>query len=141
MRCTRRNCWRWREAFSRGALDLDIGHGNFDYGSHRDFLAKRAAEIASFEDCRRTAFSAELEEWKARGVLTFESAETNGAVQPDEDMDDTAFVTSPMAGSVWSVHVRARSARSNGRLAVHSRVHEDRVSGECADRGAWWQKC
>ena len=123
-----------REAFSRGALDLDIGHGNFDYCSHRDFLAKRAGEIASFEDCRRAAFSAELEDWKARGVLTFESAETNGAVQPDEDMDDAAFVTSPMAGSVWSVHVRPGQHVQTGDLLfiVESMKTEFRVNAPTA---------
>ena len=123
-----------REAFSRGALDLDIAHGNFDYDRHRAFLAERAEEIASFEACRREAFSAELEDWKARGVLTFESAETDGAVQPTENLNGTAFVTSPMAGSVWSVHVRPGQRVQTGDLLfiVESMKTEFRVNAPTA---------
>ena len=128
-----------REAFSRGALDLDIGHGNFDYESHRAFLAKYAEEIASFEACRRTAFSAELEDWKARGVLTFETAETDGGTQPAENANGAAFATSPMAGSVWSVHVQPGQRVQTGDLLfiVESMKTEFRVvaptSGVVAD--------
>ena len=128
-----------REAFSRGALDLDIGHGNFDYESHRTFLTRYAEEIASFEACRRAAFSAELEDWKARGVLTFETAETDGATQPAENANGAAFATSPMAGSVWSVHVQPGQRVQTGDLLfiVESMKTEFRVvaptSGVVAD--------
>ena len=96
-----------REAFPRGALDIDIEPGVFDHDRHRAFLTERASEIASFETRRRAAFAAELEDWKARGVLTFEAEETDGAAAPAADGDGAAFVASPLAGSVWSVHVRA----------------------------------
>ena len=96
-----------REAFPRGALDVDIEPGVFDHDRHRAFLTDRAPEIASFEARRRAAFAAELEDWKARGVLTFEAEETDGAAALAADGDGAAFVASPLAGSVWSVHVRA----------------------------------
>ena len=96
-----------REAFPRGALDIDIAPGVFDHDRHRAFLGEQADEIASFEARRRAAFSAELEDWKDRGVLTFEAAETDGAAPPPEDVDGAAFVASPLAGSIWSVEVRA----------------------------------
>ena len=95
-----------REAFPRGAFDIDIEPGIFDHDRHRAFLAEQASGIASFETRRREAFAAELEDWKARGVLTFEAAETDGAAAPSADGDGAAFVASPLAGSVWSVQVR-----------------------------------
>ncbi|MYE80588.1 MAG: carboxyltransferase domain-containing protein, partial [Gammaproteobacteria bacterium] len=96
-----------REAFPRGALDIDIEPGVFDHDRHRAFLEERGSEIALFETRRRAAFAAELEDWKARGVLTFEAEETDGAAAPAVDGDGAAFVASPLAGSVWSVRVRA----------------------------------
>ena len=96
-----------REAFPLGAHDIDIEAGVFDHDRHRAFLADRAGEIASFETRRRAAFAAELEDWKARGVLTFEAEDTDGAAAPAADGDGAAFVASPLAGSVWSVRVRA----------------------------------
>ena len=118
-----------REAFSRGALDLDIAHGNFDHDRYRAYLADHAEEIASFEGCRRAAFLAELEDWKARGLLTFESAEKDGAVEPTDDMNGESFVTSPMAGSVWSVHVQPGQRVQTGDLLfiVESMKTEFRV--------------
>ncbi len=118
-----------REAFSRGALDLDIEHGNFDHDHYRAYLADHAEEIATFEGRRRAAFSAELEDWKARGLLTFESAETDGAVEPTDDMNGESFVTSPMAGSVWSVHVQPGQRVQTGDLLfiVESMKTEFRV--------------
>ena len=123
-----------REAFSRGALDLDIEHGNFDHDQYRAYLADHAEEIASFEGCRRAAFSAELEDWKARGLLTFESAETDGAVELADDMNGESFVTSPMAGSVWSVHVQPGQRVQTGDLLfiVESMKTEFRVMAPTA---------
>ena len=95
-----------RDAFPRGGLDLDIEAGVFDHDRHRVFLREQGGEIASFEARRRAAFAAELEDWKARGVLTFEAEEADGA-PPAEAMDGAAFVASPLAGSIWSVEVRA----------------------------------
>ena len=95
-----------RDAFPRGGLDLDIEAGVFDHDRHRAFLGEQGGEIASFETRRRAAFAAELEDWKARGVLTFEAEEADGA-PPAEAMDGAAFVASPLAGSIWSVEVRA----------------------------------
>ena len=96
-----------REAFPRGALNLDIEPGTFDHGRHRAFLGERADEIASFEAHRRGAFAEELEDWKTRGVLTFEADEADGAGPLVEERDGAAFVASPLAGAIWSVEVRA----------------------------------
>ena len=96
-----------REAFPRGALDIDIEAGVFDHDRHRAFLDERADEIASFETQRRAAFAAELEDWKARGLLTFEAVEGDGTAPEAADGNGAALVASPLAGSVWSVHVQA----------------------------------
>ena len=122
-----------RDAFPRGGLDLDIEAGVFDHDRHRAFLRERAAEIASFEARRRAAFAAELEDWKARGVLTFDAEEADGA-PPAEAMDGAAFVASPLAGSIWSVEVRAgqRVAAGDVLFVVESMKAEFEVTAPTA---------
>ena len=122
-----------RDAFPRGGLDLDIEAGVFDHDRHRAFLRERAAEIASFEARRRAAFAVELEDWKARGVLTFEAEDADGA-PPAEAMDGAAFVASPLAGSIWSVEVRAgqRVAAGDVLFVVESMKAEFEVTAPTA---------
>lgn len=95
-----------REAFPRGAHEIEIEDGVFDYDSHSAFVSKHADDIAAFEDRRRSAFAAELEDWKERGLLTLESADESGSVSSPLNSDSEAFVTSPLAGSVWSIQVK-----------------------------------
>ncbi|MCY4130114.1 MAG: urea carboxylase [Gammaproteobacteria bacterium] len=95
-----------REAFPLGAHDIDIEDGVFDFDSHLGFVNKNADDIAEFEDQRRTAFAAELEDWKARGLLTFETGDEGRLESSPLDTHGEAFIASPFAGSVWSVLVR-----------------------------------
>ena len=98
-----------REAFPRGALDIDIEPGVFDYGRHRAFLDEHGAETAAFETRRKRAFARELEDWRARGLMTLDDAGDELATYPDADPPDDSgvFVASPLAGSVWSVAVES----------------------------------
>ena len=97
-----------REAFPRGALDIDIESGVFDYGAYRGFLDEHRADIDAFTLQRTQAFSRELDDWRTRGVMTFAQAEGNPAVHDGADADGDAvpFVASPLTGSVWSVAVQ-----------------------------------
>ena len=96
-----------REAFPRGALDIEIEPGVFDHDAHLAFQDTHREPIEAFSTRRRAAFAAELEDWKARGVLTFESVEGDAVSESQADGDGEPFVASPLAGAVWSVGVRA----------------------------------
>ena len=100
-----------REAFERGALDVDIEASSFDIERQRAFLAAHSDDIDAFTANRRQAFARELEDWRARGLLTFEPREQRdgtGAAAKTRSRDERPpFVVSPMAGSIWNVAVRS----------------------------------
>ncbi len=95
-----------REAFPQGAHEIKIEDGIFDFDLHKRFMEENASEIEDFENRRRTAFEAELQDWKDRGLLTFEADEVDGTATSRLDEVGDAFVASPLAGSVWSIHVQ-----------------------------------
>ena len=97
-----------REAFSRGALDIDIEPGVFDHERHRAFLDGHRAEIEEFEKRRKRAFARELDDWRARGLMTLDHAVDDIASRGDAEAngDPGVFVPSPLAGSIWSVAVK-----------------------------------
>ena len=93
-----------REAFPRGELELDIRSSRFDYGDYVRFLDANKGEIDAFTDKRKRAFDAELAGWRERGLLTFEATVADGAAEEEAQVASGAtVVTSPMAGSIWSV--------------------------------------
>jgi len=96
-----------REAFPRGAHDIDIEPGAFDYRRHRAFVEEHRAEIEAFSERRKQAFARELEDWQARGVLGFEQGDSHLAADGETGGNDgpAPFVASPLAGSIWSVTV------------------------------------
>ena len=98
-----------REAFPRGALDIDIEPGVFDHGAHQAFLDEHRTEIDAFASRRTEAFARELDDWRARGVMTFEQPDEDptGRAATDADGDSAPFVASPLAGSIWSVAVQS----------------------------------
>ena len=94
-----------RDAFPRGAVTVDIERTTFDIDHHRAFLARHRESIDAFEATRRQAFAAELDDWRARGLMTFE--QDVGVEASDVPADARQpFVVSPMAGSVWAVVVK-----------------------------------
>ena len=98
-----------RDAFPRGALDIDIEPGVFDHGAYQAFLDEHRAEIDAFASQRTQAFARELDDWRARGVMTFEQPDEDptGRNRTDADGESAPFVASPLAGSIWSVAVRS----------------------------------
>ena len=107
-----------REAFPRGELALDIRSTRFDYGGYVRFLEANAGAIEAFAERRKRAFDAELAGWRERGLLTFETTLADGAAEEDQAQvpPGATVVTSPMAGSIWSV--RADSSRPVARDEV-----------------------
>ena len=102
-----------REAFPRGGLEVDIDEGTFDYGRHLAFLDAQRSEIDAFSARRKQAFARELEDWRSRGVLSFDGDTHEGAARLDNGEEEGAapgpvpFVASPLAGSIWSVAVES----------------------------------
>lgn len=94
-----------REAFPRGALDIDIEPGVFDHTRHLAFLATHRAEIEAFERRRKRAFARELDDWHAGGSMTLHDGNESIPGVGDANGDPSAFVASPLAGSIWSVAV------------------------------------
>ena len=95
-----------REAFPRGAMDIDIETGVFDHSHHVAFLDEHRPEIESFASHRRQAFERELDDWRSRGLMTFEQVGDGTGEEPLSNGEETdSFVASPLAGSVWSVTV------------------------------------
>lgn len=95
-----------REAFPRGALELNIRDDTFHFDDYQSWLSEHKTEITKFETQRRTAFDEELEDWRSRGLLTLESEEV--VLEPELELDssdDDNVVVSPLAGSVWSINV------------------------------------
>ena len=107
-----------REAFPRGAIDIDIEGGTFDHGQYRAFLDKHRSEIDAFARRRKRAFDRELDDWRARDVMNFEpvagDAVNGDAPEPHGGRD--VFVASPLAGSVWSVSVEPGQAVEAGEV-------------------------
>ena len=93
-----------REAFPQGGLALDIEDGVFEVDCYQDLLDAESDSIQAFETTRQAAFAAELDDWKARGLLTFEIDEPPSLEPPQINSNDDVLVSSPLAGSVWSVH-------------------------------------
>ncbi|MDE0191160.1 MAG: urea carboxylase [Gammaproteobacteria bacterium] len=98
-----------REAFVRGALDVDIESGIFDHRVYQAFLDEHRTEIDAFALQRTQAFTRELDDWRERGVMTFEQPAADPAGHDGVVADGNAvpFVASPLAGSVWSVAVQS----------------------------------
>ena len=98
-----------REAFPHGRLDIDTEAGAFDIEQHRSFLRAHAEDIDTFETRRRQAFADELDDWRCRGLLTFEHELRDGSEGDGEKSGNDGpppFVVSPMAGSIWAVAVQ-----------------------------------
>ena len=123
-----------RAAFPNGRLDVDIESGSFDNEGYRAFLAEHGDDIDGFEARRRQAFAAELEDWQARGLLTFEHALGDGPEAAPSDDGPPAFVVSPMAGSIWTVAVRPgqRVAAGEVLFVVESMKAEFEVTAPAA---------
>ena len=97
-----------RDAFPRGALDIDIEPGVFDHRGHQAFLNDQRVAIEDFERRRKRAFARELDDWRARGLMTFDHDDEDVAIRDGSEANGEAvFVASPLAGSIWSVAVKS----------------------------------
>ena len=127
-----------REAFPRGELELDIRSSRFDYGEYVRFLDANAGEIRGFTEKRKRAFDAELAGWRERGLLTFETTLADGAAEDGEVQvaPGATVVTSPMAGSIWSVRDSETVSRDDVLVVVEAMKSEFEIRAPVAGKVA-----
>ena len=94
-----------RAAHAQGALDIRIEDDVFELATYQTMLRENKTEIEQFQSTRRKAFDAELDDWKARGLLTLATLEATESGLAELDEDGDPLVASPLAGSVWSISV------------------------------------
>ena len=127
-----------REAFPRGELELDIRSTRFDYGDYLGFLDANAGEISEFTEKRKHAFDAELAGWRERGLLTFETTLADGIADEGEVhvAPGATVVTSPMAGSIWSVRDSEKVSQDDVLVVVEAMKSEFEVRAPVAGKVA-----
>ncbi|MDE0452772.1 MAG: urea carboxylase [Gammaproteobacteria bacterium] len=127
-----------REAFPRGELELDIRSSRFDYGEYVRFLDANAGGINAFTETRKRAFDAELAGWRERGLLTFETTLADGAMEDGEAQvaPGATVVTSPMAGSIWSVRDSETVSRDDVLVVVEAMKSEFEIRAPVAGKVA-----
>lgn len=91
-----------RREFPLGQYPLQIEETTLDLADYEALLAEQASEIDAFQNRRQAAFDAELEHWRANGLLTYESEEVAATTQIEETAPEgITSVESPVSGSVW----------------------------------------
>ncbi|MDP9141106.1 MAG: 5-oxoprolinase/urea amidolyase family protein, partial [Pseudomonadota bacterium] len=122
-----------RAAFPHGRYPLRIEETSFSYADYARFLGDNADSIATFKQRQQTAFEAERQDWKAKGLDTFTSDE--GAALADEATlpDGCEGVASQVSGNVWKLLVEPGQvvARNQAVVVLESMKMEMEV---CAPR-------
>src|SRR5258708_34183758 len=98
-----------------------MDEATFRYSTYRAWLGKNADSIAQFKGRQQAAFDAERERWRAAGQEAVAPAPVvAGEAANVQAIPDGCFgVRSPIAGSVWSVTVKAGdSVRAGDEMIV-----------------------
>jgi urea carboxylase len=96
-----------REEFPHGRYPIKIEEGTFNLDEYEGFLSNEAEGITAFQTQRQHAFQQELEDWKAKGLLRFET--DTGAIEDTDErqLQDGEFaIESHISGNVWQVLVK-----------------------------------
>ena len=104
-----------RENFPHGQYPIRIEEDTFNLDEYERFLSDNAEGISAFQTHRQRAFQTELEDWKAKGLLRFES--DTGAIEESDEraLEDGEFaVESHVSGNVWQVLVEPGQAVKAG---------------------------
>ncbi len=104
-----------REHFPHGQYPIRIEEDTFNLDEYERFLSDNAEGISAFQTHRQRAFQTELEDWKAKGLLRFES--DTGAIEESDEraLEDGEFaVESHVSGNVWQVLVEPGQAVKAG---------------------------
>jgi urea carboxylase len=95
-----------REAFPYGRYPLRIEETTFNYRDYARFLAENAVDIASFKARQKTAFQAERDDWKSKGLDSFVVDDGGAPSGGANDLPAGAVaVTAQITGNVWKILV------------------------------------
>jgi urea carboxylase len=95
-----------REKFLHGKYELKIEETSFSLHEYKAFCSANASSIEAFQTMQRAAFAAERADWAAKGLNTFEEAESE---PPPEELplpQGSRAIAAPVPGSIWQVLVR-----------------------------------
>jgi urea carboxylase len=108
-----------------GRLELDITDTTFRLADHRAFLAEHVTSIVSFEAARDAAYSEERAAWERSGEISRDhsassapSGNGHGASALADLPAGASILSSPLAGAVARVHLRARDEVRAGEPVV-----------------------
>ena len=104
-----------REHFPHGQYPIRIEEDTFNLDEYERFLSDNAEGINAFQTHRQKAFQTELEDWKAKGLLRFESDAGVIEESDERELTDGEFaVESHVSGNVWQVLVEPGQSVSAG---------------------------
>jgi urea carboxylase len=103
-----------RAGFPYGKHPLRIEESHLDLGEYLAFLERERDSIAAFRQQQRRAFDEERERWRAAGLAETPTVDADAKPEAPALPEDCIAVTSPVAGSVWQVHVQPGQSVSKG---------------------------
>ena len=111
---------RMREDFPYGRFRLEMQESTLRLRDYRAFLHQNAASIAKFKTRQQAAFEAERERWNESASRTVPAAvEEQSATDTGSLPEGCIAISSPVAGSVWTVGVGpAARVRAGDELVV-----------------------
>jgi urea carboxylase len=109
----------FRQDLLRGRASLDIGETVFRASEYLDFLEHEAEPIQAFREAQQRAFDEERERWRVEGSASLPAPPLVPVESSVADAPEGAHVSSPIAGSVWSIPVaEGERVRAGQRVAV-----------------------
>ena len=125
-----------RDAFIRGRYTPEITPTTFSLREQRAYVEGIDEEIKVFRDQRESAFRAELQEWQAKGLLTFEESVVLPAGDHDGELSEGLFaVQSHVAGNVWQVTSGPGDTVNDGDTLVILESMKMELEVKCTGRG------
>ena len=125
-----------RDAFIRGRYTPEITPTTFSLREQRAYVEGIDEEIKAFRDQRESAFRAELQDWQAKGLLTFEESVVLPAGDPDGELSEGLFaVQSHVAGNVWQVTSEPGDTVQDGDTLVILESMKMELEVKCTGRG------
>ena len=125
-----------RDAFIRGRYTPEITPTTFSLREQRAYVEGIDEEIKAFRDQRESAFRAELQDWQAKGLLTFEESVVLPAGDPDGELSEGLFaVQSHVAGNVWQVTSEPGDTVHDGDTLVILESMKMELEVKCTGRG------
>jgi len=104
-----------RQDFPLGKYPIRIEETEFDLDQYQAFLDEESESISRFQNQRSSAFDQELEDWKEKGLLTYEQEEAESDEQDQDQIPEHLIgIDSPVSGSVWQVEVETGQQVNKG---------------------------